>query len=103
MTKEQFLKADFDKFLRYTKIQKNPFTFALFVDFASSLLNFYVGSNSISNNEKETAALFLIKCYNEGLPRPMDQEDISTLSELILQSSLLDYALLAPIFEKETN
>lgn len=95
---EAMIQGDFEKYMHHLREEKHNFDFEAFGAFATSLLNFYIGSSSITLSEKHDASLYLIKLYNLGIGNIIDQEDIQILSKLITEDATLDYSVLKPIF-----
>lgn len=89
---------DFDKFMRYTLNQKAPFTLEKFVLFATSLVNFYHGSNLIAATEKKDTALALSTAFNAGIGNQITEEDLHQIADIIISDFTIDYSILNPIF-----
>lgn len=96
--KRDIVRGDFEKYMRYILENKRPFDLETLVSFASSLVNFYLGSKVIVEKEKADAATYIVLLFNGGLSQKISDEDIAKLKDLILDDNSLDYANLAPIF-----
>lgn len=95
---EEMIVQDFEKYMRYTLQRHTPFTLEGFVTFATSLINFYNGSNLISSNERKETALILSRSFNAGIGNRINQEDLHQIAELIISDATIDYSILNPIF-----
>lgn len=100
MTNKQLemIRSDFEKYMKHSLTTHKSFTMEKFVSFATSLVNFYVGSNLISKVERGDTALILSKSYNAGLGNIISPDDLRSISELIISDPTLDYSILSPIF-----
>lgn len=96
---EEMIVRDFEKYMRYTLQHNTPFTLESFVTFATSLINFYNGSNLISSIERKETALILGRSFNAGIGNRITPEDLHQIAELIISDSTIDYSILNPIFE----
>lgn len=92
---------DFEKYMRYTLQRNIPFTLENFAAFATSLVNFYSGSNLISTAERRETALILSSSFNAGIGNRIPQEDLGQIADLIISDSTIDYSILNPIFSSE--
>ena len=90
--------GDFEKYMHHVLLQKRPFTLETFVSFATSLTNFYSGSQLIDTAERKDTALILSKSFNKGMGNRITDADLDQLSELIISDPTLDYSILNPIF-----
>ncbi|HLS96389.1 hypothetical protein BC792_102250 [Sphingobacterium allocomposti] len=100
MTAQQreMIVGDFERYMRYIQSQNRAFTLADFVTFATSLINFYSGSQLIDTAERKDTALILSSSFNKGLGNRITEDDIGQISELIISDPTLDYSILSPIF-----
>jgi len=96
---EEMIVQDFEKYMRYILQRNTPFTLENFVVFATSLVNFYKGSNLISSAERKETALLLTHSFNAGIGNRITPEDLHQIAELIISDSTIDYSILNPIFE----
>src|SRR5690606_40568177 len=67
MTAQQreMIVGDFERYMRYIQSQNRAFTLADFVTFATSLINFYSGSQLIDTAERKDTALILSSSFNK--------------------------------------
>lgn len=96
--KRDTIRGDFEKYMRYVLDNRIDFNLEVLVSFASSLINFYAGSNIIDHAEKNDAALYIVQLFNGGLSQKISEEDIDKLKDLILEDQTIDYQLLSPVF-----
>lgn len=96
--KRDTIRADFEKYMRHVLDVRIDFNLETLVSFASSLVNFYAGSNVIGHTEKSDAALYIVQLFNGGLQQKISEEDIEKLKDLVLEDQSIDYQLLAPVF-----
>ncbi len=90
--------GDFEKYMRQAVQQNQSFTLPQFVAFATSLVNFYAGSNLIAAHEREDTALLLTQAFNAGLANRITPADLVHISEIIISDTTIDYSILSPIF-----
>ena len=96
---KEMIIGDFEKFMQYTLKRRTSFTLETFVSFATSLVNFYKGSNLISNEDRQDTSLLLCQCYNAGVGNQIATEDLIQIAELIYSDqSTLDYSIINSIF-----
>lgn len=93
------LRSDFEKMMRYSLQKNGDFGFAIFGDYAASVLNFYVGSSILMQNEKPEAALFLANLYNAGIKHVINEQDLQEIAHVLAQDPTLKYQVIAPIFD----
>ncbi|PRD47135.1 hypothetical protein [Sphingobacterium haloxyli] len=98
LQQNEMIVQDFEKYMRDTLQRNIPFTLENFTAFATSLINFYGGSNLISTSERREAALVLVRSFNAGVGNRITQEDLGQIADLIISDSTIDYSLLNPIF-----
>lgn len=98
-TTKDTLRSDFEKMMRYSLQKNGDFGFSIFGDYATSVLNFYVGSSILTLAEKRDAALFLANLYNAGIKNAIDQQDLQEIADVLAQDPTLNYQVLAPIFD----
>ncbi|PRD56369.1 hypothetical protein [Sphingobacterium gobiense] len=98
LQQKQMIVQDFEKYMRYTLQRNIPFTLESFAAFATSLINFYGGSNLIATSERREAALILVGSFNAGVGNRITQEDLNQIADLIVSESTIDYSILNPIF-----
>ncbi|WP_343565893.1 hypothetical protein [Sphingobacterium sp.] len=98
-TTKDTLRSDFEKMMRYSLQKNGDFGFNIFGDYATSVLNFYVGSSILALTEKRDAALFLANLYNAGIKHAIDQQDLQEIADVLAQDPTLNYQVLAPIFD----
>lgn len=96
---KEMIIQDFEKYMRYVLQHDPPFNLEGFVAFATSLVNFYSGSNLISSTERIETALILSRSFNAGTGNRITNEDLHQIAELIISDSTIDYSILNPIFE----
>lgn len=90
--------GDFEKYMRHALATAQVFSLESFINFASSLVNFYQGSNLIIEAERIETALILSKSFNAGMRNQISDEDIKSIVELIISDLEIDYSILNPIF-----
>ncbi len=95
---KEMIVQDFEKYMQYTSQYKLPFTLERFATFATSLVNFYAGSNLISTGERKETALLLSRSFNAGIGNRITHEDLDQIADLIISDSTIDYSILNPIF-----
>ncbi|NGM63769.1 hypothetical protein [Sphingobacterium sp. SGR-19] len=95
---KEMIVQDFEKYMRHVVRSSTPFTVVNFAAFATSLVNFYNGSNLISTNDRKEAALLLSNCFNSGMGNRITQEDLNQIADLIVSEFTVDYSILNPIF-----
>ncbi len=100
MTREQqdMAIADFEKYMRFTLQHKQGFTLENFIFFATSLINFYQGSNLIGEADRIDIALILSRSFNAGISNRITNDDLHEIVHLIISDSTIDYSILNPIF-----
>lgn len=100
MTRQQkeMIVQDFEKYMQFTLQHNIPFTLENFAAFATSLVNFYKGSNLISTTERRETALLLSSSFNAGMGNRITPEDINEIADLIISDTTIDYSILNPIF-----
>lgn len=96
---KEMIVRDFEKYMQHTSQCNIPFTLERFAAFATSLINFYNGSNLISILERKETALLLSNSFNAGMGNRITQEDLNQIADLIISDSTIDYSILNPIFE----
>ncbi|MBD1421403.1 hypothetical protein [Sphingobacterium chuzhouense] len=96
---KEMIVRDFEKYMQHTSQRNIPFTLESFAAFATSLINFYNGSNLISIPERKETALLLSNSFNAGMGNRITQEDLNQIADLIISDSTIDYSILNPIFE----
>lgn len=96
--KRDAIRRDFEKYMRYVLDKRLDFGLEDLVVFASSLVNFYLGSGLISPEDKEKSARYIVHLFNGGLSHKIISEDIESLTQVILEDSAIDYSILQPIF-----
>lgn len=94
----QTIQTDFEKFVQFRLKQYLGVDFAVFGEYATSVLNFYVGSKLLSNEDKMEAAYFLTQLFNKGLGNKISAEDMIEIAAALIQDATLDYSILHPIF-----
>ncbi len=90
--------SDFEKYMRFALQHKQGFTLEKFVTFAISLINFYQGSNLISEGDRGDIALIISQSFNAGIGNRISSDDLKEIAELIISDSTIDYSVLNPIF-----
>lgn len=95
---QKMMVQDFEKYMRYLSQNRIPFTLETFVTFATSLVNFYSGSQLITPSERKDAALVLSGSFNAGIRNQITKEDLDQIAEMIISDPTLDYSILSPIF-----
>lgn len=102
MTEKQIkmLELDFEKYMKLMLTEEKEFTFHHFVGFASSLINFYVGSSLLSFTDKKQAAHSLVHFYNRGFSHTITAEDMEELALLIVGDPLINYMIIDRLHQK---
>ncbi|WP_437921372.1 hypothetical protein [Sphingobacterium sp. LRF_L2] len=95
---QEMIVGDFEKFMRYMLAQHKPFSLEIFVSFATSLVNFYQGSNLIRAEQRHEAAFILAHSFNAGIGQQISTEDLQQIVEIIITDLTVDYSILNPIF-----
>ena len=93
------VQGDFEKYMKFHKANGRVLDFDLFGDYATSILNFYLGSSLLTHAEKPEAALLLVRLFNAGLGNVISKEDQKEIALVIQQDHSLDYTVIQPIFE----
>lgn len=96
--KKELLKKDFEQFIAKRKKYNRSFSLTEFADFASAIINFYVGGGVLGHQERNQAAIFLSTLYNKGLRNAISDEDIQEIAQAICQEELIDYNIINEIF-----
>ena len=96
--KKELLKKDFELFIANRKKTGRNFSIPEFADFASAIINFYVGGGVLAHQERNQAALFLTSLYNKGLRNVISDEDVRNIAQAICQEELIDYNIINQIF-----
>lgn len=96
---KEMIVQDFEKYMRYTLQHNMPFTLERFATFATSLINFYQGSDLIPPIARKETALILSRSFNAGIGNRITRDDLEQIANLIISDSTIDYSVLNPIFE----
>ena len=95
---QEMIIGDFERYMRYCSQQKIPFTLEKFIALATTLVNFYEGTDLIRTAEREDAAFLLLQAFNAGIGNRISPNDLTALTTLIISETTLDYSLLNIIF-----
>ncbi len=93
------IQNDFEKFFKSLSRKGKNLDFEIFGEYASSILNFYVGSALLTPQEKEAGANLLTQLFNAGLGNVISLSDLNEISNVIVQDPTLDYSLIQPVFD----
>ncbi len=91
------LQHDFEVYMKAQVRTHDGLSLQHFVDFATSLCNYYRTNAFLKTTEKEPAARYLCALFNRGLKQPIDAEDVHTITALIIEDQTVDYTILKPI------
>ncbi|MCY4780493.1 hypothetical protein ORI89_12590 [Sphingobacterium sp. UT-1RO-CII-1] len=97
-TQHAMIIGDFEKYMRHILASQHAFSLESFVTFSSSLVNFYQGSNLITESERIETALILSRSFNAGMSNRITTDDLNSIAELIISDLSIDYSVLNPIF-----
>ncbi|MEJ5056167.1 hypothetical protein [Sphingobacterium sp. MYb382] len=98
---KEMIIGDFERYMRYTIQEKIAFTLDKFIALATSLVNFYEGSDLIATAEREDAALLLLQAFNAGIGNRISNDDLLEITGLIISETTLDYSMLNIIFAQQ--
>lgn len=98
---KEMIIGDFERYMRYTIQEKIAFTLDKFIALATSLVNFYEGSDLIATAEREDAALLLSQAFNAGIGNRISNDDLLEITGLIISETTLDYSMLNIIFAQQ--
>ncbi|GEM69596.1 hypothetical protein SMI01S_32020 [Sphingobacterium mizutaii NBRC 14946 = DSM 11724] len=98
-TQQDMINGDFEKFFKDLKSKGKTLDFELFGDYAASILNFYVGSSLLTNQEKAESALLLVRLFNAGLGNVISAADQQEIATVIQQDPTLNYSIIQPVFD----
>jgi hypothetical protein len=98
-TQIEMIQKDFEKYYKSLKTKGKSLDFELFGEYATSILNFYLGSSVLTISDKPEAAKILVNLFNAGLGNVINKEDQNEIALVIQQDNTLDYSVIQPIFE----
>jgi len=98
-TQTEMIQGDFEKFFKSLKAKGKILDFELFGEYATSILNFYIGSSLLTLNEKTEAAKKLVNLFNAGLGNVISQADQNEIANVIQQDPTLDYTIIQAVFD----
>ncbi|SMG29406.1 hypothetical protein [Sphingobacterium psychroaquaticum] len=100
---QEMIIGDFERYMRYLTQQQEVFTFDKFIALATSLVNFYEGSNLITIPERVETASLLLKAFNAGIGNRITDSDLTEIAHLIISETTIDYSILNIIFAQQTG
>ena len=92
------IQGDFEKFFKSLEKQHKILDFELFGVYGASILNFYVGSSLINNQQKNEASQYLSTLFNAGLGNVITKEDLLEISATIYKDPTIDYSIINVVF-----
>lgn len=98
---KEMIIGDFERYMRHAIAQEAPFTLDKFISTATTLVNFYEGSQLITIAEREDAALLLVQAFNAGIANRISPEDLLEISRIIILETTIDYSILSIIFAEQ--
>lgn len=99
ITKKDMIRTDFEKFFKSLKVRVEGLSFEVFGSYSASVLNFYVSNGLIENTEKQLAGEYLVHLFNAGYGNRISLQDRTTITQLIIDNSDMDYTVIRAIFE----
>lgn len=92
------IQGDFEKFFKSIQKQNRTFDFELFGLYGASILNFYVGSSLITNQQKSEASQHLCTLFNAGLGNIITKDDLVEISTTLVKDPTIDYSIINLVF-----
>ena len=98
-TQNDMIKRDFEKYFKSLNTQGLKLDFELFGEYATSVLNFYLGGGLMNPHDKPEAAKILVRLFNAGLGNVISDSDQKEIAKVIHQDNTLDYSKIQAIFD----